>query len=185
MIDRESARDFRPEERELFFAQRQQFLNATRFAAILLSRNKFASALPPQTSYYLQKGLEHSWDENPEVTARVDRDEWETLIPVATTWLSIAGKAIYEHCHCQKEDLYGGWQRATWNLQRWNMWKQQLEKFAKRKDFNDECRDLASQTVKKMAEFEAGYQPESPSSETWWPTDAMEHELRSSNFPVE
>lgn len=136
-------------------------------------------------SCFLKVGLEHPWDANSEYTARVDRDEWKTLIPMATTWLLIAGKAIYEHCHCRKEDLYGGWQKGTWNLQRWNLWKQQLETFAKRGDFDDECRGLASQTVRKMVEVEAEYEPEPLSSETWWPTDAMEHELKSSDFPVE
>ena len=136
-------------------------------------------------SCFLKVGLEHSWDANSEYKARVDRDEWKTLIPVATTWLLIAGKAIYEHCHCRKEVLYGGWQKGTWNLQRWNMWKQQLEAFAKRGDFDDECRGLASQTVEKMAVIEAEYQPESLSSETWWPTDAVEHELRSSDYHFE
>lgn len=185
MIDRQSARMFRPEERELFFARSQQFLNATRFAAILLSRNKFASALPLQTSYYLQIGLDHAWDGSLDKIAWGNHDQWETLIPVATTWLLIAGKTIYEHCHCQKEDLYDGWEMGTWNLQRWDLWKLQLKTFAKRADFNDECRGLASQTVQKMAAFEAEYQPGPPSSETWWPTEAIEHELRSCDFPVE
>lgn len=124
------------------FAERQTILNGTKFAAILLSRNKFAYALPIEMSCFLKVGLEHSWDANSEYTARVDRDEWKTLIPVATTWLLIAGKAIYEHCHCRKEDLYGGWQKGTWNLQRWNLWKQQLETFAKRGDFDDDAEAL-------------------------------------------
>jgi hypothetical protein len=183
MIDYDFARHFSPARRELYLSQSQQFLNGTKFAAMLLIKNTWASYLPVYTSSFLKIGLEHSYDENSDDIARVDRDEWETLVPVATTWLLIAGKAIYERC--QEDDLYDGWQKGTWNLQRWELWKQQLEQFAERKDFDDECRRLASQTVKKMAEVEAEYQAGPPPSETWWPVDDIEHELRSSTFPVE
>lgn len=183
MPDYESAGDFCPGERELFFAQTHQFLNATRFAATMLSRNKFASGLPVYASYYLTIGLEHSYDEKSEDIVRVDRDEWETLIPIATAWLLIAGKTVYEHC--QDNDLYDGWEKGSWNLQRWNLWKKQLGQFAEREDFNDECRGLALQTFKKMAEVEAEPQAEPLPLETCWPVDDFEDELRSSNFPVD
>jgi hypothetical protein len=183
MTDYEPARDFSPADRELFLSQRQQFLNGTRFAAVLLSKNKFASGLPWFTSYFLKIGLEHSYDEKFEGITRLSREEWETLIPAATTWLLIAGKTIYEHCH--EDDLYDGWEKGTWDMQRWNLWKQQLGTFGKGEDFNDECRRLALQTLKKMAEVEAGHQPGPPPLETWWPVDASEDTLRSSNFPVE
>ncbi|GAB7325712.1 hypothetical protein MBLNU13_g09679t1 [Cladosporium sp. NU13] len=147
-----------PENKEMLLSMGQPLLNATRFAAMLLSKNEFASA-------------------------RVGGGEWEVLLPVATTWLLISGKAIYEHC--LEESLYDGWETDTWDLQRWNLWKQQLEQFAERDDFNAECRSLTSQTVKKMVEVEVEHRAEPPSSETWCPVDAMEHELKSSNFPVD
>ena len=150
---------------------------------MLLSEKKFASGLPWFTSYFLKIGLEHSYDERFEDTTRVSRDEWETLIPAATTWLLIAGRTIYEHC--QEDDLYDGWEKGTWNLQRWNLWKQQLGTFGEGEDFNDECRGLALQTVKKMAAVEAEYKAGPPPLATWWPIDALEDELRSSTFPVQ
>lgn len=172
-----------PENKEMLLSMGQPLLNATRFAAMLLSKNEFASGLPFYTSCFLGAGLEHSWDENSEDIARVGGGEWEVLLPVATTWLLISGKAIYEHC--LEESLYDGWETDTWDLQRWNLWKQQLEQFAERDDFNAECRSLTSQTVKKMVEVEVEHRAEPPSSETWCPVDAMEHELKSSNFPVD
>ena len=54
--------EFGPAERELFLTRSHQFLNATKFAAKMLSRDKFASALPLMISYYLTIGLEHSYD---------------------------------------------------------------------------------------------------------------------------
>lgn len=183
MTEYKFAQDFSLADRGLFLSQRQRFLNGTKFAAVLLRQNKFASGLPLYTSYLLKIGLEHSFDGNSEDVARVDCEEWETLVPAATTGLSIAGKAIYEHC--QKNDLYDRWEKGTRNLQRWNLWKQQLERFVEREDFSDECRSLASQTTKRMAEVEAENQAEPLSSEMWWPVNDMDHELRSSNFPVD
>jgi len=171
-----TAYTLRPANKEVLLARKQPLLSATKFAAMLLSKNEFASGLPFYTSCLLKVGLEHFWDEKSEDIVRVGGDEWEVLIPVATTWLLISGKAIYEHC--LEDDLYDGWERDTWDLQRWNLWKQQLEHFGKRDDFSAECRSLASQTVTKMAEVEVEHQAGPPSSETWWSVDAMQHELR-------
>jgi hypothetical protein len=92
-------REFRPEEKDLCFARSQQYLKATRFAAMLLGRNRFASALPLEASNLLLVGLEHWYDgKSDEAAARVGRDEWQILVPIATTWLLTAGKTIYEHC---------------------------------------------------------------------------------------
>jgi hypothetical protein len=115
MVDYRHAREFYPEQEDLFLAQSQQFLKATRFAAMLLSQNFFASTLPLHASYILQIGIEHSYDKHSNEVAGVDCDEWRALVPVATTWLSIAGKTIYKHC--LDEDLYDGWEMGTWNMQ--------------------------------------------------------------------
>lgn len=152
----QSSREYFPEEEGEFLAQSQQFLNARRFAAILLSRGKFASKFPLEASYMLTTGLEHSYDKDFDDEVRVGRIEWSTLIPIATTWLLVAGKVIYEHC--LGGDLYDGWELGSWNIQRWDLWKKQLGDFEAREDFNDECRDLASQTTRKMVEIEAGNQ---------------------------
>jgi hypothetical protein len=159
MADFQYAREFHTEEKDLYLARCQQYLKATGFAAMLLSKNKFASALPLEASNMLAIGLEHCYDGESDEAALVGRDEWQILVPVATTWLSVAGKTIYEHC--QDEDLYDGWERGTWNLKPWDLWKEQLGELAKREDFNKHCRELATQTVRKMAEIEAA-PPEPP-----------------------
>jgi hypothetical protein len=90
--------------------------------------------------------------------------EWQVLLPVTAIWLIVAGRAIYSHClNDEVEDLRADietqarWGGGSWTMQRWTLWKTQLEKFAKREDFNDECRAVAMQTVQKMVEVEAGY----------------------------
>jgi len=42
-------------------------------------------------------------------------------------------------------------------MQRWTLWKSQLERFAGRDDFDDERRAIAMQAMQKMTEVEAGY----------------------------
>ena len=149
---------------------------------MLLSRNKFTSDLPCAALQALRIGLEHSYDSNSRDIAGVylkewetraivgvGREEWETLVPATTTWLSIAGKTIYEHC--QEDNLYDGWEFGTWSLQRWNLWKEQLGRFAKREDFTDECRALAAQTVRKMAEVEFSVSVQNFTQEVYKNTD--------------
>jgi hypothetical protein len=135
-------------------AQLPFLLNATRFAATLLERGEFASAFPTEASFILHMTLEHSYDENSNYLAQVDDDEWEALLPLAAAWLSIAGEAIYSHC--VSDDESNGW--GTWEVQRWEEWKKQLERFSKRDDFNEECWGPAAQTLRKMIEIEAGHQ---------------------------
>jgi hypothetical protein len=91
-------------------------------------------------------------------------EDWILYLPLATDWLLTAGQTIY--AHCVEDDTDDGWDRGTWNTQKWEYWKMQLAAFAKRDDFNEECRDLAAQTVRKMAEVEAEYKPPGP-NEGW------------------
>jgi hypothetical protein len=134
-----------------YLAQLPFLLNATRFAATLLQRGEFADAFPTEASFILHMALEHSYDEHSNYLAQVDDDEWEALLPLAAAWLSIAGEAIYSHC--ASDDESNGW--GTWEVQRWEEWKKQLERLSKRDDFNEECWDLAAQTLTKMIEIEA------------------------------
>lgn len=153
-IDHALAREFHPEEKEDYLAQIPRLVNATRFAAKLLQKGSFAIALPLEANCCLYLGLEHSY--NRETVNRLDVDESLLLIPAATTWLLFAGETIYEHCF--GDDTSDGWDRGKWNPQRWEIWKKQLTSFVERKDFNDQCREFAGQTVKKMAEIEEGHQ---------------------------
>jgi hypothetical protein len=154
VIDYALAREFFPEEKDDYLAQIPRLVNATRFAAKLLQKGSFAIALPLEANCCLYLGLEHSY--NKETINRVDVDESPLLIPAATTWLLVAGEKIYEHCF--GDDTSNGWNRGTWSPQRWELWKKHLMSFAEREDFNDQCHELAEQTVKKMAEIEAAHQ---------------------------
>ena len=147
------ASEFFPEERDDYLARIPLLINATRFAAKLLQKGIFAFALPLEATCCLKLGLEYSY--NDELSDGPEADEFPLLIPAATTWLLFAGETIYEHC--SSGDTSNGWDRGLWNLQRWDLWKRQLTSFAKREDFNEECRELAEQTVKKMAEIENAF----------------------------
>lgn len=108
--------------------------------------------LPVEACCLLKRSLEHSYDKDSHWLAHVDADEWPILIPAAATWLSIAGKTIYNHC--LRGETADGWDRGIWTIEKWEKWKKQLEGFAKRNEFDDECRTLAAQTARKMAEIE-------------------------------
>lgn len=120
----------------------------------MLQRGKFAVALPVEANCLLKMSLEHSWDHDSQRLAFVDDDEWPILIPAAATWISVAGKTIYTHC--LGSDTADGWDRGIWTMDKWENWKKQLEGFAERSDFDDECRTLAAQAARKMAEIEKG-----------------------------
>jgi hypothetical protein len=145
-----------------YLAQASRLLNGTRFAAMLLERGEFTGSLPRHASDCLNMGIEQDYDDKSDLSAKAY--EWKVLFPAAATWLTIAGKAIYSHClNDEVEDLQandetqGGWGGGSWTLQRWTLWKAQLERFTGRRDFDDERRAIAMQAVQKMLEAEAGH----------------------------
>ena len=150
------------ERKDDFLGQASCLLNGTRFAAVLLERGEFFGGLPRYASDFLRMGIEQDYDDRSELSAKAY--EYEVLIPAAATWLTIAGKAIYSHClNDEVEDLQAdvqaqaGWGGGSWTMQRWDLWKAQLEGFSRRDDFNDECRAIATQALQKMLEAEAGH----------------------------
>lgn len=146
--------EFNHEEMDDYLAQIPRLVNATRFAAKLLQEGIFVSNLPHEASCQLKGGLEYPY--NNDSYSGLEPEESIIHIPSATTWLLFAGVTIYEHC--SGGDTSDGWARGTWNLQRWEFWKSQLMSFAEREDFNEECRGLAEQAVKKMLEIEKNFQ---------------------------
>lgn len=109
----------------------------------------------------LHLGLEQPYEEN---DTNMKPFEWQVLIPVATTWLTRAGKTIYRHClNNEVEDLEAsdmvkaGWGGATWTKQRWACWKVQLQKLREREDLDGEYRNLAAQAVCTMKQIDAPY----------------------------
>lgn len=130
---------------------------------MLLEQGEFIGGLPIYASDFLKIGVEQNYDEKPGLSAKAY--EWQVLLPAAATWLIIAGRTIYSHClNDEVEDLQAdvetqaGWGGGSWTMQRWTLWKAHLQKFAKREDFNDECRAVAMQAVQKMAEVEARHE---------------------------
>jgi len=107
-------------------------------------------------------GIEQDYDDKTDLSAKPY--EWKVLLPAAATWLTIAGRAIYSHCLADEvEDLQavaetqGGWGGGSWTMQRWTLWKAQLEQFAGRDDFDNERRAVAMQAARKMLEAEVGH----------------------------
>jgi hypothetical protein len=134
-------------------------LNSTQFAAKLLARGEFIIGLPLMATIKLWQATEQTYD----------GEDWfepyerQVLIPVAATWLLIAGELIYSHClNDELEDTSAeGWARCTWTRELWATWKKRFQCFAQSDDLNNECRDFAARTVRKMAEIEAGHQDRS------------------------
>ena len=148
---------------DYFFSQTSRLLNGTKFSAMLLEQGEFMGGLPRYASDFLKMGLEQDHDEKAALSVKAY--EWQVLLPVTAIWLIVAGRAIYSHClNDEVEDLRADietqarWGGGSWTMQRWTLWKTQLEKFAKREDFNDECRAVAMQTVQKMVEVEERHQ---------------------------
>lgn len=125
-----------------------------------LERDEFIEGLPRHASDFLCMGVEQNYEHTSELSVRAY--EWEVLLPVAAEWLLIACRAMYSHClNDEVEDLQAdaetqaGWGGGSWTMQRWTLWKAQLERFSTRSDFNDKCRAIAMQAAQKMAEVEA------------------------------
>lgn len=125
----------------------------------MLERGLFTCGLPPQASEMLQLALEQPHEEN---DTNMKPFEWQVLVPVATAWLTIAGKTIYRHClNNEVEDPEAsemekaGWGGATWTKQRWACWKVQLQKLREREDMDYEYRGLAAQAVCTMKGIDA------------------------------
>jgi hypothetical protein len=131
-------------------------LNSTKFAAKLLARGEFIIGLPLMAAIKLWQATEQTYDEYD----WFENYERQVLVPVAATWLLIAGESIYSHClNDGIEDINAeGWARCTWTRELWANWKKRFQCFAESDDLNDECRDFAARTVRKMAEIESVHQ---------------------------
>jgi hypothetical protein len=145
--------------KEEFLDQASHYLNGTKFAAMLLEKGAFSIGLPGKASDALSLGLERLYTK--ESDQSMDSVEAQVLLPAATTWLLVAGKAIYSHCLNNETETYGadvktreGWGGGTWTLQRWETWQRRLQEFLERDDIDGECREIVTKTLRKMAEIE-------------------------------
>jgi hypothetical protein len=144
--------DYSPGELDEFLAQTPHLLNGTRFAATLFDQGFHIPALnlPTQADYFLEDGIESSHNDNHFVKAQ----EWKVLVPVSATWIVIAGKTIYRMCLDGQDVRPNSRIERVWDKPRWELWKEQLQVFGNRHDFNEECRRYATQALVRMVEVE-------------------------------
>lgn len=156
IIDLDHISDFYSEEMDDYFARGQQVLNATGFAARLFERGLYASELHQEAALAIKDGIEQPFDEHNKTKSQ---EELRYLLPIAATWLLIAGKKIYsislanslndaEWSIGRREDQWG------WCKQRWELWHHRLQRLANSEDIDDACRDFASRAARKMADIE-------------------------------
>lgn len=145
---------------EDYLNQAPRLLNGTKFAAMLLEKNVFTINLPMEASDALKLGIEKLCTDKS--NHYINSIEAQVLLPATTTWLLVAGKMIYSHCLNNEIERYGadlktrqGWGRGTWTIDRWEGWQERLHEIADLDDVNEECRDIALKTLRKMAAIEA------------------------------
>ena len=133
-------------------------MNATKFAAKLLEIGEFTKGLPQVLALFMRDATEQTCDE--EAWEDMERDHRQFLAPLAAPWLLVAGKTIYSHCRNDEiavpDGDRKGWAAYSWTKQLWAHWKKKFQDFAAREDFSEECRNIASQAVRKMEEIGSG-----------------------------
>lgn len=146
-----------PSGREDFISQAPGLLNATKFAARLLEIGELTKGLPQELAIFMRNATEETFDE--ETWEGMERDYRQFMVPLAATWLLVAGKTIYSHCRNDEiavpDGDRRGWAAYSWTKQLWAHWKTKFKDFAAREDFSGECRNIASQAARKMEEIES------------------------------
>jgi hypothetical protein len=100
-----------------YIAQNPGLLKATQFTAKLLPKGKLAFGIPTVAGVALwlaTEGKEQIYGD-PKLSW-YEVGERQVLVPVATTWLLIAGEILYSHCLEGKGGLSAMWSKARWSL---------------------------------------------------------------------
>lgn len=139
--------------KEIDLLETLRALNVTRFAATQLAKGSVTDRLSSSACGSLYYGLQRRFEGDP--PASIEDGIYQSLVQLATAaiWLLIAGKQIYGFCTNTTDQAFN-----LITLERWGSWKEQLEIFAKREDFSEDCREFAAAAREKMVEVEEGYQ---------------------------
>lgn len=139
---------------EQWLAQATPFLNATSFAAKLLSRVPEMKDVAFHAEVCLSEALEGPY-ETPSPKARA-----AMYIPPVATWMSLAGEKIYGLCkenYKRTDDSVNGddlvWKGTGFSLQRWDVWKQRLTELSQNPTLEESLRIKARSALDEMERY--------------------------------
>lgn len=124
-----------------FYAQAPQLLNAATFAATLLARTSFDSGELYYASAAMQEGLEIGY------APQSLSEEWRVFLPPAATWILIAGPKLRELC-------LNGHRSIAAKPEKWVLWKQRFSVFAESIEVDENCRSLSARAARHMEELD-------------------------------
>lgn len=147
-IDVDGSEDNAP--KEDWYEQVPEVLNATTFAAEFLSRASFETHMMFFATGDLASALERG--------VEGEREEIERMyLPVAETWIRIAGKKIYQYCDGGSLSAEGYaasgplWEHGNEvSVERWKFWKERFASLAEDPQIGDEAGGLAASAVVAM-----------------------------------
>jgi hypothetical protein len=144
--------DHSPDEIDEFLEQAPYLLNGTRFAATLFEQGFHLPSLnlAAQADHFLEDGIESSHKDEHVVKSQA----WKVLLPVSATWILVAGKTIYKMCLDGQKVSLDLHSKRVWDKPRWEHWKERLQLFENRLDFDEECRGYATRALAKMSEVD-------------------------------
>lgn len=140
---------------EEWLSQATPFLNATSFAAKLLSQVPEMKDISFHAEVCLNEALEGPY-ETPSPQARASM-----YIAPAATWILLAGEKIYELCKENYKRIDGGvnrdgflWTGTGFSLPRWKFWKQRLSEISQDTTLEETLRTQARNASTEMERFE-------------------------------
>ena len=134
-------------------AQRTVLLNVTTFGALYLARGLRSIGMDLHAEDSLMDGLEEPYD-TPEQRRRA-----ATVVPPASTWILLAGEAIYEFCkkeHKRREGL--GQYGRGYSLGRWVVWKEKFGLIGALGNLEQSVRRIAQKAASEMNRVDGGPQ---------------------------
>ena len=132
-----------PEEGDWTDAQKATLFNVITFSALYLNHGQKDIGMSFHAEVSLMEAIEVSY-ETPEQQRRA-----ATVVPLAATWILLAGVKIHELCKSGKDDKGRGF-----SIGRWALWKEKFSEIATNHALGDDVRDIASKAASEMEKLE-------------------------------
>ncbi|MCJ1462811.1 hypothetical protein MMC07_001414 [Pseudocyphellaria aurata] len=162
MMFREYAIDIEPED-EIdgnWDAQAMPLLNATTFGAMYLAKGKQPIGMYFHAEISLMLGIEVPYE-------TLDQQRRAAMyVPLAATWILLAGKELYELCKNDYDRKDGApgctpygeeWLRGKgrgYSLGRWALWKKRFGEIALTQGLPDDVKDISARVNSKIGEID-------------------------------
>jgi len=133
-------------------------LNVITFGAMYLVLSRHTTSLPTEAEGDFRDGLED------DIQTLEDRRFANVLVPLAATWMLIAGEQFHKlcktnYCHEVREVSTRGkqflWGESTgYSLARWAFWKKRFAEIATMQELENSVKDTAARAASEMERIE-------------------------------